>query len=77
MKSKETDWTVDPITHRYNSSPLFKHLEEQVARIIHDSSRSLINGQVQHVAGLILAQLTHKYGLTPTKSLGELLEERK
>jgi hypothetical protein len=77
MKPKDTDWTVDPISHRYNSSPLFKHLEKEVTKIIHNSARDLISGRAEHVAGLILAQLTHKFGLVPSKSLGEILEQDK
>ena len=63
----EVDWTVDPETHRSNSSPEFRQLVSEVARLIKAEAHSLLNGHVESAAGLIMAQLAHKYGLAPRK----------
>jgi len=75
MTQKEYDWTVDPITHRSNSSPFFHFMTERVNEIILNSARDIVNGRTKHLAGLILAQLTHKYGFVPTRSHGSILTE--
>ena len=61
----EVDWTIDPDTHRSNSSPEFRELVSEVARLIKDEARNLLNGQVEIAAGLIVAQLAHKHSLAP------------
>lgn len=58
------DWTQDK-DGRANSSELFQGLVGEVDRLIKDSSHDLIAGQTRSVAGLILAQLAHKHGLSP------------
>jgi hypothetical protein len=63
----EIDWTVDPETHRSNSSPEFRQLVSEVARLIKAEAHSLLNGQVESVAGFIMAQLAHKHRLAPRK----------
>ncbi|MDP3004166.1 MAG: hypothetical protein Q8N43_01520 [Candidatus Azambacteria bacterium] len=63
----EVDWTVDLETHRSNSSPEFRQLVSEVARLIKNEAHSLLNGQVESAAGLIMAQLAHKHGLAPRK----------
>lgn len=73
--AKEYDWTVDPISHRSNSSPFFQLLTDQVDNLLVNSARDLVTGRTKSVAGLILAQLTHKYGFAPTKSFGQILTE--
>lgn len=61
----EVDWTVDPETHRSNFSPEFRRLVSEIARLIKDEAHSLLNGQVESAAQLIMAQLAHKYNLAP------------
>ena len=61
------DWTKDPETHRSNSSPEFRRLVLEVANLIRSEAHSLINGQVEQVAGVIVAHLAHKHGLAPTQ----------
>lgn len=56
------DWTIDPETHRSNSSPEFLALIDEVARLIRwmhvgDDSRD--------TARLIMAQLAHVHHLAP------------
>ena len=63
----EVDWTVDPETYRSNSSPEFRQLVSEVARLIKNEAHSLLNGQVESAARLIMAQLAHKHGLAPRK----------
>ncbi len=63
----EVDWTVDPTTRRSNSSPEFRHLVAKVAEIIRNAAYSLINGQIEAVSRVIVAQLAHKEGLAPQK----------
>lgn len=65
---KETadNWTIDPETNRSNSSPLFIDLERIIEQIIRGSAYHLISGRADMVAGLIMAQLAHKYGLRPS-----------
>lgn len=59
------DWTLNPITHRSNSSELFLAVEREIGRILRGSAASLIAGRTDDVAGLILAQLAHRYGFSP------------
>ncbi len=63
----EVDWTVDPETRRSNSSPEFRQLVSEVTRLIKSEAHSLLNGQVESVAQLIIVQLAHKHGLAPRK----------
>jgi len=75
MPQKEYDWTVDPITHRSNSSPFFHFMTERVNEMILNSARDIVQGRTRNLAGLILAQLTHEYGFVPTRSHGDILTE--
>ena len=70
----DKNWTVDPKTHRYNSSSIFNFLEEKITEIINESAFDLVSGENGHrsVAGLILANLAHKYGMKPSFSLEEM-----
>ncbi len=61
----EPDWTVDPKTGRSNSSEPFNDICYAVDRLIRDSAHDLINGNVDCVARLIVAQLAHKHGMSP------------
>ena len=63
----EVDWTVDPETHGSNSSPEFRQLVSEVARLIKGEAHSLLGGQVESAAQLIMAHLAHKHGLAPRK----------
>lgn len=73
----DTDWTVDPKTGRSNSSPLFVELTTKVADIIRNGAHSLLAGQVELVAGGIVAQLAHVYGLTPILIVDPIDYERR
>lgn len=55
-------WDVNPATNRTNSSPQFDHLEKEIASIV---ANAHVGDNPHMVAGLILAQLTHKHGLVP------------
>jgi hypothetical protein len=59
------DWTVHKVTHRSNSAPLFSALCREVERIIRGAAHSLIAGRADAAAGLVMAQLAHRYGLVP------------
>ena len=59
------DWTRDPASGRSNSSVEFERLTEAVGQIIRNAAHDLIAGRSDMVAGLILAQLAHNYGLRP------------
>ena len=72
MSDSKYDWTVNPITHRSNSSPFFHFMTVEVNRMIVNSARDIVQGQTMNLAGFILAQLTHKYGFIPSKSQGEI-----
>jgi len=64
----EVDWTVDPETGCSNTSPEFRQLVSEVARLIKAEARGLLSGQVESVAGLIMARLAHKHGLAPRRA---------
>ena len=64
-KAIADDWTIDPQSHRSNSSPEFMRLVEHVDRLIRNSAFDLIGGRTLSVAGLIMAQLAHVHGLAP------------
>ena len=68
MTETATDWTVDPETGRSNSSPLFRDLCAEVERLIRSEAFSLINGRIDSVAGLIMAQLAHVHHLAPAET---------
>ncbi|MDP1718966.1 MAG: hypothetical protein Q8L24_00895 [bacterium] len=70
----EVDWTVDPKTHCSNSSPEFRQLVSEVARLIKAEAYRLLNGQVESAAGLIMAQLAHKHGFAPRKVVLQSVE---
>ncbi len=60
----ERDWTCDE-KGRCNSSSEFNRLVARVEQIIRNSAHSLINGDVNGVACLIVAQLAHVEGFAP------------
>lgn len=70
----EFNWTVNLRTGRSNSSDEFEFLCKVVERLIRDNAHMLISGHAENTAGLIMAQLAHKYGIVPTKSLEEMQE---
>lgn len=70
----EVDWTVDPGTHRSNSSPEFQQLASEVAGVIKAEACSLLDGRVEDVARLIMTRLAHKHGLAPQKVAVESAE---
>ena len=61
------DWTIDPATNRSNSSPRFRELVDEVARLIREGAAGsvLSPNWVYGKAGLITAQLAHVQGLAP------------
>jgi hypothetical protein len=61
------DWTIDPETNRSNSSPLFRSLVDEVARLIREGAAGgvLKPEWVYGKAGLIVAQLAHVHHLAP------------
>lgn len=59
------DWTVDPVTHRANSSPAFLELSSRVEEIIRNDAHRLIAGRAGDTATLIIAQLAHVYRMRP------------
>ena len=59
------DWTIDPATNRSNSSSVFEALCQEVERLIRSAAHQLIAGRADVTAGLIMAQLAHKWGLVP------------
>lgn len=61
--SEWVDWTIDPETHRANSSVEFHHLAGHVDRVIRESAHDLIGGRSLAVAELIMAQLVHRHGV--------------
>jgi hypothetical protein len=63
----EVDWTADPETNRSNSSPEFRQLVAEVARLIKAEEHRSLSGRVENTAQLVMAQLAHKHGLAPQK----------
>lgn len=63
MRTRE-DWTMDE-SGRSNSSKEYLRLCAAVAELIRESGHALINGGVDRVAGLIMAQLAHVHRLVP------------
>lgn len=61
---QSTDWTAED--GRANSSPLFLALVRDVERMIRDGAHDLITGRAGTVARVIVANLAHRHGLTPT-----------
>ena len=59
------NWTIDPTSGRSNSSPEFNALVKVVARLLRNEAHSLILGQSDTSARLIMAQLAHVHGLVP------------
>lgn len=59
------DWTS--IGQRSNCSPFFESLVLEIARLIRDDARSLLAGNAEGSARLILAQLAHVHGLAPER----------
>lgn len=60
----DNDWTA--VNGESNSSTVFNRLSELIEYLIKDNAFSLINGEVDGVAMLIVAQLAHEYGMVPT-----------
>jgi hypothetical protein len=56
------EWTTDPETNRMNSSPLFLHLEKEIARIFRNHR---VGDNPMTAAGVVLAQLAHVHNLAP------------
>lgn len=61
---EDDDWTKAK-NGRTNSSKQFLFLVSEVESIIRGGAHSLINGQVNQVARVIMAQLAHRHGLRP------------
>lgn len=64
MTGGKLDWTCDN-TGRSNSSQKFQRLCDDVERMIRGDAHSLIAGNAQSTARLIMAQLAHVHGLAP------------
>ena len=58
----ERDWTC--ANGKSNSSPAFLVLVDEVARLIRGDAHRLLAGDTEGTARLILAQLTHRWGMT-------------
>lgn len=69
------DWTTDS-EGRSNSSEQFKTLVKEVERLIRGDAHMLISGRADLTAGLIMAQLAHRHGLstTPTPDIKQLMD---
>lgn len=65
MTALGPDWTFDPETGRTNSSPEFVDCVAHVAYLIRTEFRGLDRDTVDVTAGLIMAQLAHRFGLRP------------
>jgi hypothetical protein len=67
MKRHKTksDWTRDPETGRSNSSLKFELLVETVAGLIRSDAHTLMSGNAESTARLIMAQLAHVHKLAP------------
>lgn len=58
-----SDWTAaDGIS---STSDMFNELVQAVAELLEDQAHALIQGKTERVAGLIVAQLAHRHGLSP------------
>jgi hypothetical protein len=68
------DWTA--VDGRANSSPAFVALVDEVARLIRSQAHTLIAGDAESVARLVLAQLARVHGLRPSADLEALAAER-
>jgi len=66
------DWTKDSESGRSNSSPEYCLLVEQVARLIQNDAHALLSGNVAGTARLVVSNLAHRFGLVPTKRVGEM-----
>jgi len=64
MKADFFDWTKQDGAS--NRSELYDGLSRAIENIIRESAHLLINGQVDDVARLIVAQLAHKYKFVPS-----------
>lgn len=65
--TEPTNWTVDPVSRRSNSSPVFVAIAKRVAEIIRNSANDLLQGHSETVGRSIVAQLAHIHHLAPTK----------
>jgi hypothetical protein len=70
MSEQLKDWTESK-AGRSNSSELFGRIERDIAVTIRNSAFDLLAGRTGMVAGLILAQLAHKFKLGPTGQIDE------
>lgn len=61
-KVSHEDWTKNA-EGRSNSSEEFLHLCAEVETLMRASAAALLNGRVDRVARLIMAQLAHQHGL--------------
>jgi len=69
------DWTIDPATGLSNSSEKFKELVREVSRLIQIEPRSLLSGNTDSVAQLIMAHLAHNHGLSPVANRDQVKVE--
>jgi len=58
------DWTADE-NGRSNSSEMFIVIVTHVEDLIRSSGSQIVNGNIRGVAGLIVAQLAHKFLMEP------------
>ena len=65
------DWTIG-IDNRCNTSPTFREISKRIARIV---GNTRVSDNPNDVAGLILAQLAHKYHLSPADDTIDRLGE--
>lgn len=62
------DWTLDEKTRRSNSSAEYRAIVAHVDDLLRHSGFSLINGQHESVARLIVSQLAHgPYRMAPRR----------
>lgn len=56
-------WTIGP-EGRSNTSLAFQQVVAEVERLIRQDAHMLISGHAENTAGLIVAHLAHKHGMT-------------
>lgn len=61
-----TDWTADE-QGRSNSSQEFREIAAVVEEIIRGDAHMLIGGRADATARLIVANLSHRFGMTPSR----------
>lgn len=68
------DWTKSE-DGRSNSSDRYNELVVIVSELIRSEAHSLIGGNIETVAGLILSQLAHKHNVGPLEEKKEIFTE--